>query len=190
MKTQKNSLTIPPSICHDIDVECRRVDRMNPINSPEPVHRINPPDIDVERRRVDRMNPINSPDPIECLPSRSTKRYQRRCSIALSALSIVAIAMASSCTAEVRGLDSDGDGLSDEQERMFCTDPHTPDTDGDTIPDALDPSPCDKPKINVVPTVVSTVSTETQATATVQIFQASAFLGRDCLDSARCSSLF
>ena len=169
MKTQKNSLTIPPSICHDIDVECRRVDRMNPINSPEPVHRINPPDIDVERRRVDRMNPINSPDPIECLPSRSTKRYQRRCSIALSALSIVAIAMASSCTAEVRGLDSDGDGLSDEQERMFCTDPHTPDTDGDTIPDALDPSPCDKPKINVVPTVVSTVSTETQATATVQI---------------------
>lgn len=142
MKTQKNSLTIPPSICHDIDVECRR---------------------------VDRMNPINSPDPIECLPSRSTKRYQRRCSIALSALSIVAIAMASSCTAEVRGLDSDGDGLSDEQERMFCTDPHTPDTDGDTIPDALDPSPCDKPKINVVPTVVSTVSTETQATATVQI---------------------
>ena len=169
MKTQKNSLTIPPSICHDIDVECRRVDRMNPINSPEPVHRINPPDIDVERRRVDRMNPINSPDPIECLPSRSTKRYLRRCSIALSALSIVAIAMASSCTAEVRGLDSDGDGLSDEQERMFCTDPHTPDTDGDTIPDALDPSPCDKPKINVVPTVVSTVSTETQATATVQI---------------------
>lgn len=142
MKTQKNSLSIPPSICHDIDVECRR---------------------------VDRMNPINSPDPIECLPSRSTKRYQRRCSIALSALSIVAIAMASSCTAEVRGLDSDGDGLSDEQERMFCTDPHTPDTDGDTIPDALDPSPCDKPKINVVPTVVSTVSTETQATATVQI---------------------
>ena len=142
MKTQKNSLSIPPSICHDIDVECRRVDRMNPINSPEP---------------------------IECLPSRSTKRYQRRCSIALSALSIVAIAMASSCTAEVRGLDSDGDGLSDEQERMFCTDPHTPDTDGDTIPDALDPSPCDKPKINVVPTVVSTVSTETQATATVQI---------------------
>lgn len=139
MKTQNNSLSIPPSICHDIDVERRRVNR------------------------------INLPEPIDCLPSRSTKRFQRRCSIALYALSIVAIAMASSCTAEVRGLDSDGDGLSDEQERMFCTDPHHPDTDGDTIPDALDPSPCDKPKINVVPTVVSTISTETQATATVQI---------------------
>lgn len=139
MKTQNNSLSIPSSICHDIDVERRRVNR------------------------------INLPEPIDCLPSRSTKRFQRRCSIALYALSIVAIAMASSCTAEVRGLDSDGDGLSDEQERMFCTDPHHPDTDGDTIPDALDPSPCDKPKINVVPTVVSTISTETQATATVQI---------------------
>ena len=139
MKTQNNSLSIPSSICHDIDVERRRVNR------------------------------INLPEPIDCLPSRSTKRFQRRCSIALYALSIVAIAMASSCTAEVRGLDSDGDGLSDEQERMFCTDPHHPDTDGDTIPDALDPSPCDKPKINVVPTVVSTVSTETLATATVQI---------------------
>lgn len=139
MKMQNNSLSIPSSICHDIDVERRRVNR------------------------------INLPEPIDCLPSRSTKRFQRRCSIALYALSIVAIAMASSCTAEVRGLDSDGDGLSDEQERMFCTDPHHPDTDGDTIPDALDPSPCDKPKINVVPTVVSTISTETQATATVQI---------------------
>jgi hypothetical protein len=33
------------------------------------------------------------------------------------------------------GLDSDGDGLIDEQERLFGTDPFNADTDGDGVPD-------------------------------------------------------
>lgn len=39
----------------------------------------------------------------------------------------------------VDGLDSDGDGLSDEDERLFGTDPYNPDTDGDGIIDSNDP---------------------------------------------------
>lgn len=38
-------------------------------------------------------------------------------------------------------LDSDGDGLTDEQEARFGTDPHEVDTDGDGINDAEDPEP-------------------------------------------------
>jgi hypothetical protein len=37
--------------------------------------------------------------------------------------------------------DSDGDGLTDEQERRFGTNPDLWDTDGDGIPDGLDPEP-------------------------------------------------
>lgn len=39
------------------------------------------------------------------------------------------------------GADSDGDGLSDRQERFFGTDPLNPDTDGDGIVDSKDPEP-------------------------------------------------
>lgn len=92
-----------------------------------------------------------------------------RCGAAVCALSFSALIGIASCTAEERGFDSDGDGLSDEQERLFCTDPYLADTDGDTIPDALDPSPCDQLRVNVVPTVVSVISTESKAMATVHI---------------------
>jgi hypothetical protein len=37
--------------------------------------------------------------------------------------------------------DSDGDGLSDEQELAFGTDPENPDTDGDGLADGVDPDP-------------------------------------------------
>ena len=39
--------------------------------------------------------------------------------------------------------DIDGDGLTDPAERMAGTDPHNPDTDGDTIPDGMDADPLD-----------------------------------------------
>ncbi len=39
------------------------------------------------------------------------------------------------------GTDSDHDGLTDKQEKIFGTDPHNPDTDGDGIPDGQDPQP-------------------------------------------------
>lgn len=41
------------------------------------------------------------------------------------------------------GLDSDGDGLTDDEERELGTDPFNPDTDGDGIIDALDKFPLD-----------------------------------------------
>ena len=41
-------------------------------------------------------------------------------------------------------VDSDGDGLSDKQERVFGTDPHNPDTDHDGIVDGKDPQPVGK----------------------------------------------
>ncbi len=37
--------------------------------------------------------------------------------------------------------DRDGDGLSDQQEALFGTDPDNPDTDGDSLPDGHDPQP-------------------------------------------------
>ena len=63
------------------------------------------------------------------------------------------------CSAESFGIDSDGDGLSDEQEARFCTDPYNRDTDADTIPDALDSSPCDKALVTIRATVVSSTAT-------------------------------
>ena len=72
------------------------------------------------------------------------------------------------CSAEMRGIDSDGDGLSDAQERLFCTDPHNADTDGDTIPDALDASPCDnKPSVALSASIVASDSTQSLAWATL-----------------------
>lgn len=38
-------------------------------------------------------------------------------------------------------VDSDGDGLTDEQERMLKTNPYNPDTDGDGLIDSIDPNP-------------------------------------------------
>lgn len=73
------------------------------------------------------------------------------------------------CTAEERGVDSDGDGLSDKQENIFCTDPFNPDTDGDTIPDATDPQPCQDAQILLAIRQTGMVSTTEKATATLQI---------------------
>jgi len=42
------------------------------------------------------------------------------------------------CATERLGTDSDGDGLTDEQEALFGTDPRVPDTDRDGVPDGKD----------------------------------------------------
>lgn len=39
------------------------------------------------------------------------------------------------------GVDGDGDGLTDEQEALFGTDPARVDSDGDGVPDGSDPDP-------------------------------------------------
>ncbi|GAB4300165.1 MAG: hypothetical protein Kow0090_15620 [Myxococcota bacterium] len=45
------------------------------------------------------------------------------------------------CSSPLAGVDSDGDGLSDKQERLFGTDPNDADTDGDGVIDSEDESP-------------------------------------------------
>ena len=67
------------------------------------------------------------------------------------------------CTAESRGVDSDGDGLSDKQEILFGTDPYQIDSDGDTIPDATDASPLDSPKVSLFIQIGTTVATREKA---------------------------
>jgi hypothetical protein len=54
-------------------------------------------------------------------------------------------------------LDSDNDGLPDDEERLKGTDPNNPDTDGDGLSDSLDPYPLD-PKLPLKPTVTPTPS--------------------------------
>ena len=71
------------------------------------------------------------------------------------------------CTSEMPGTDADGDGLSDRQEQLFGTDPNNADTDGDTIPDATDPSPKDSPKIILSPSLGGISATETQVRASI-----------------------
>ena len=44
-------------------------------------------------------------------------------------------------------VDSDGDGLSDSEERLLLTDADTPDTDGDGLDDHADPSPLNADKV-------------------------------------------
>ncbi len=47
-------------------------------------------------------------------------------------------------------IDSDGDGLTDEQEKALGTDPYNPDTDGDGLIDSVDPNPL-VPEANIPP---------------------------------------
>lgn len=75
----------------------------------------------------------------------------------------------SACSAEVFGPDSDGDGLSDAQEAIFGTDPHLRDTDGDTVPDALDSSPCDLPGLDIYGTVTATTATSNSSSSHIKI---------------------
>lgn len=73
------------------------------------------------------------------------------------------------CSDESRGVDTDGDGLSDVQESYFCTDPSLADTDGDTLLDAEDVEPCKALEILLHPNVAATASTKTRATAVIQV---------------------
>ena len=82
---------------------------------------------------------------------------------------LTALLLCAGCTGETVGIDSDGDGLSDSQELRFCTNPRNPDTDGDTVPDAIDTNPCELPGIILSPKVISIFSGEKNADATIEI---------------------
>ncbi len=68
--------------------------------------------------------------------------------------------VATACTAETLGQDTDGDGLSDVQEAHLGTDPFNRDTDGDTLPDAEDPAPCEAPQLVISAQIVETQNTD------------------------------
>lgn len=56
------------------------------------------------------------------------------------------------CTGAQLGPDTDGDGLTDAQEVLFCTDPRDPDTDGDGLRDGEDAQPLPgDPKLLLAP---------------------------------------
>lgn len=74
-----------------------------------------------------------------------------------------------SCSSETRELDTDGDGLSDVQESMFGTHPQLADTDGDTLLDSEDAEPCKALELRLNPQVMASASTQTLATAIVQV---------------------
>ena len=61
----------------------------------------------------------------------------------------ILLCLAVGCVQDALGPDSDGDGLTDEQEQLFGTDPADPDSDDDGIPDGLDPAPRSTPVLSI-----------------------------------------
>ena len=60
----------------------------------------------------------------------------------IAIVAIVGVVMLSGCVEEKSSIkDSDGDGWTDDQEKLMQTDPYKIDTDGDGINDSEDPNP-------------------------------------------------
>lgn len=60
---------------------------------------------------------------------------------ARATLLCLVVLVAGACAQDQLGRDSDGDGLTDEQEALFGTDPSDPDSDDDGVPDGADEEP-------------------------------------------------
>lgn len=58
----------------------------------------------------------------------------------------VGVVLAAGCADDRFGHDADGDGLTDQQELAFGTDPANPDSDGDGLRDGADPTPWRDPR--------------------------------------------
>ena len=72
----------------------------------------------------------------------------RAVALALAAV-VVGLSTDAGCVQDAVGPDSDGDGLTDDQERAFGTDPANPDSDGDGLGDAVDPTPAPVPNVEI-----------------------------------------
>jgi hypothetical protein len=59
----------------------------------------------------------------------------------LTVIAVIVVAIMFAGCIEERSQDSDGDGWTDDQEKLMQTDPHKIDTDGDKIKDSEDPNP-------------------------------------------------
>jgi len=59
----------------------------------------------------------------------------------LTVIAVIAVAIMFAGCIEEKSQDSDGDGWTDDQEKLMQTDPHKIDTDGDRIKDSEDPNP-------------------------------------------------
>jgi len=72
-------------------------------------------------------------------------RSTRWSHIALTLICVLIVSVASGCILSGNDpeppIDSDGDGWSDDEEELAGTDPYNADTDGDGIPDPVDPNP-------------------------------------------------
>ena len=78
--------------------------------------------------------------------SRSPSQVDRRARLArasglLLGLGLALLLVTGGCAQDSLGADSDGDGLTDRQERILGTDPADPDSDRDGLPDGADPDP-------------------------------------------------
>jgi hypothetical protein len=72
---------------------------------------------------------------------------------------ILVVSLTSSCNRATTA-DSDGDGLTDQQEKAFGTDPLLADTDGDGIPDGLDAEPGTPPRLSLTTSPVFVAVTQ------------------------------
>ncbi len=73
------------------------------------------------------------------------------------------------CTQDKLGPDSDGDGLTDDQELRFGTDPSNSDTDGDGLLDGRDPEPRSRPVVSVAAGEVATVDGQHEVLLSIRV---------------------
>ena len=88
-----------------------------------------------------------------------------------SRIALFALLLLAACAGEEIGPDSDGDGLTDQQETTFGTDPHNPDTDGDGLLDGVDPEPWEgtQPTITLEVGEIEELETYRQALITIEL---------------------
>lgn len=76
----------------------------------------------------------------KCFQNTSGEKMKIRNVTRLTVIAVIAVAIMFAGCIEEKSQDSDGDGWTDDQEKLMQTDPHKIDTDGDRIKDSEDPT--------------------------------------------------